>query len=691
MVNGQYVKAGDSTGILEKSLEYTDHIKLDYKQNMFSIEFAVTNYIPENNDKIIYKLKGFSNKWNNTRNTNEITYTNLHPGEYTLIIKPQNVDDKICKPYKLDIEIKAPFYQTTLAYIIYVLSASIIIWYLISIYVTRLRLSESLKLEQKHTENIKKENQAQLKLFTNISHEFRTPLTLIISQIETLIQNERLNTHINNKLSIIYQSSLQLRELITELLDYRKQELGYLKLHVSPNNIVDFLKENYLLFNDYATKKGIKIKFSSIEDKIELWYDPKHMQKVINNLLFNAIKHTKEGGEISIALNKDIQNIYISIADNGDGIPEKDINKIFDIFYQSETSSVTLPGITGSGIGLALVKNIITLHHGSINVKSSLNEGSTFTITLPLGNEHFTKDDIVSPNNTGNYIKPALTIPNIVNDDKREVETGIEENIADTTSKGKPSMLIVEDNEQIRLMLKEILLPYYNIRTVPDAEQALNDITTFMPDIIITDVMMPGMDGKELCRKIKGTPATSHIPVILLTAQTAVEQYIEGFQTGADDYITKPFNTQLLISRCNNLINSRILLQEKFSHQPDSTAQMLATNKIDKDILDKAISIIEANISNADFNMNIFAREMGMARTNLFTKIKAITGQTPNDFIINIRLKKGAYLLRNNPELNITEIAERIGFSSSRYFSKCFKDLYNISPLSYRKKDETNE
>lgn len=250
-------------------------------------------------------------------------------------------------------------------------------------------------------------------------------------------------------------------------------------------------------------------------------------------------------------------------------------------------------------------------------------------------------------------------------------------------------MFIVEDNEQIRAMLKEILSPFYYIRSFATAESAISEIEVTMPDIVITDVMMPGMDGKELCKRIKSNPATSHIPVVLLTAQNAIDQYIEGLRTGADDYITKPFNTQLLISRCNNLVNSRILLQEKFSHKPETTVQMLANNKIDKEILDKAISIIEANISNTDFNMNTFAREMGMARTNLFAKIKAISGQTPNDFIISIRLKKGAYLLRNNPELNITEIAEKIGFSSPRYFSKCFKDIYNISPLTYRKgKDE---
>lgn len=684
LINGKYIRVGDKEGILKKSIAYTDTILLNHKQNMISLEFAVTNYIAANKDKIIYKLEGLSNEWNDTRGKNEITYTNLTPGNYKLIIKPKDIDNSICQPIELQIIIKAAFYQTTLAYILYILITILILWYIITIYLTRLHLSESLKLEQMHADNIRKENEAQLRLFTSISHEFRTPLTLIISQIETLVHEIKPSQRIYSKLSTIYQNSVQLRELITELLDYRKYELGYLKLQVSKSNIVQFIKENYLLFNDYAARKNIDINFSSSENEIELWFDHKNMQKVINNLLFNAIKHTQSGGKISITLTKEINNVVITINDNGEGIPEKDINKIFDIFYQSENSQTSLQYMIGSGIGLSLVKNIIQMHHGNIKVKSKLNVGSTFILTLPLGNEHFKPEEITNEYNW-EICAHHTPIPT-VNYDERTDNNSINGEFTPTDrSENKPDMLIVEDNRQICEMLEDILSPYYNIHTASSAEKALEHLEGHISDIVITDVMMSGMDGKELCKRIKTSAATSHIPVIILTAQTAVEQYIEGFQTGADDYITKPFNTQMLISRCNNLVNSRKLLQEKFSHKPDTSVQMLATNKIDKEILDKAISIIEDNISNVEFNMNTFAREMGMARTNLFTKIKAITGETPNDFIVSIRLKKGAYLLKNNPELNITEIAEKLGFSSARYFSKCFKDMYNISPLSYRK------
>ena len=251
-------------------------------------------------------------------------------------------------------------------------------------------------------------------------------------------------------------------------------------------------------------------------------------------------------------------------------------------------------------------------------------------------------------------------------------------------------ILIVEDNASIREMLANIFSPFYEVLTAADGEEGLALVNSEMPTIVVSDVVMPKMSGTELCKLIKSDFNTCHIPVVLLTARTAIEQNIEGLRIGADDYITKPFNTNLLISRCNNLVNSRILLQEKFSKQPQAFAQMLATNPIDKDILDRAMTIIENHLDDTEFNVNVFAREMAMARTNLFTKLKAITGQTPNDFILTIRLKKGAFMLRNNPELNITEISDKIGFSSSRYFSKCFKDIYHVSPLAYRKGESSD-
>ena len=249
----------------------------------------------------------------------------------------------------------------------------------------------------------------------------------------------------------------------------------------------------------------------------------------------------------------------------------------------------------------------------------------------------------------------------------------------------------MEYNDSIRDMLAGIFKPFYEVLTAADGAEGLALVRSEMPNIVVSDVVMPNMSGTELCKQIKSDFNTCHIPVVLLTARTAIEQNIEGLRIGADDYITKPFNTNLLISRCNNLVNSRILLQEKFSKQPQAFAQMLATNPIDKEILDRAMTVIEKHLDDTEFNVNVFAREMAMARTNLFTKLKAITGQTPNDFILTIRLKKGALMLRNNPELNITEISDRIGFSSSRYFSKCFKDIYHVSPLAYRKGENGGE
>ena len=339
----------------------------------------------------------------------------------------------------------------------------------------------------------------------------------------------------------------------------------------------------------------------------------------------------------------------------------------------------------GTGIGLALTKGIVELHHGTIKVESELGKGSSFIIRLHLGNAHFSQEEISKKTEAVQQIEQTQ-----ISEIDASLKAELEEN-APIKRMSDVKMVIVEDNAPIREMLENIFRPFYQVLTAADGEEGLELVQKEMPNIVVSDVVMPKMSGTELCKQIKNDFNTCHIPVVLLTARTAVEQNIEGLRIGADDYITKPFNTNLLISRCNNLVNSRILLQEKFSKQPQAYAQMLATNPIDKEILDRAISIIEKNLDNTEFNVNIFAREMAMARTNLFTKLKAITGQTPNDFILTIRLKKGALMLRNNPELNITEISDKIGFSSSRYFSKCFKDVYHVSPLAYRKGEEADK
>ena len=684
IVNGREISVGDKTGILQHSLCHTGEITLNADQSMFSIEFATSNYIPANKDDIIYRLEGFSNEWTSTRGLHTITYTNLNEGTYTLLIKPEGKDENLCPQAQLTIHVLPPYYKTTLAYFIYIIITGAVLWYLIRAYKSKIKLRESLKYEQKHIQDVEALNQSKLRFFTNISHEFRTPLTLIVAQVETLLQLQNFTPAIYNKILGIYKNSIQLRELITELLDFRKQEQGHMKIKVSPHNIVNFLYENYLLFLEYASAKQINFNFEKETDELEVWYDQKQMQKVINNLLSNAIKHTEKEDTITLSVKEERNNVIICVKDTGSGIDAKEIDKIFDRFYQIEPTGSTDAGKSGTGIGLALTKGIIELHHGSIRVESELGKGTSFIVTLRLGNEFFTEEQINRNPDCVHQIEISKSEADAF------LKTELEEN-APIKRIPDAKLLIVEDNESIREMLANIFKPFYQILMAANGEEGWELVRSEMPCIVVSDVVMPKMSGTELCKLIKTDFNTCHIPVVLLTARTAIELNIEGLRIGADDYITKPFNTNLLISRCNNLVNSRILLQEKFSKQPQTAAHMLATNPIDKDILDRAMSIIEQHLDDTEFNVNVFAREMAMARTNLFTKLKAITGQTPNEFILTIRLKKGALMLRNNPELNITEISDKIGFSSSRYFSKCFKDIYHVSPLAYRKGEEADK
>lgn len=675
-VNGKEVTPGDETGILSQALYCTKGITLEADQSMFSIEYATSNFLPANQDEISYQLEGFSNTWNSLkRRQTIITYTNLNPGTYTLLIKAKS---KLTKEVRLLIHVLPPWYKTWWANLLYLLIAGSLSAYLIRIYKSRIKLRESLKYEQKHIEDIERLNQSKLRFFTNISHEFRTPLTLIVGQVESLLQTQMFTPTLYSKVLTIYKSSIQLRELITELLDFRKQEQGHMKIKASSHNLVNFLYENYLLFLEYASSKQINFNFHKEEDVIEAWYDQKQLQKVINNLLSNALKHTVAEDTISIHVKRKApQQIVIEIRDTGKGIDAAEVDKIFDRFYQTERVDSFATG-AGTGIGLALTKGIIELHHGTIHVESELGKGSCFVITLLQGNAHFTKEQI-------SLLPEKVHQPELPDHEPKDsLEIGIEET---EHYKRIPnaSMLIVEDNEAIKEMLKGIFQPFYQVSTASDGEEALELIHQEMPSIVLSDVVMPRMSGTELCKQIKTDFNTCHLPVVLLTARTAIEHTLEGLRIGADDYITKPFNIHILISRCNNLVNSRILLQEKFSKQPQAFAQMLATNPLDKEMLDHAMDIIERHLDDSEFNVNTFAREIGMARTNLFTKLKAVTGQTPNDFILTIRLKKGALMLRNNPELNISEIADKIGFSSARYFSKCFKDVYQVSPMTYRK------
>lgn len=679
IVDGHPVEVGDESGILDRSLSSTERIVLKPRYSVFGIEYATSNFVPFKDEKLVYRLEGFSDIWMPTRGQHEIIWTNLNPGTYTLVVRSADGRSDIPEA-RLGIRILPPFYRTTWAWILYVLVGLTLFCLFMRVYHNHIRLQESLRYEQQHIRDVEALNQSKLRFFTNISHEFRTPLTLILGHAEMLLSAHSMAPSIYNKVLQIYKNSLQLKELIGELLDFRKQEQGHMKIYVSEQDLVAFLYENYLLFEEYASRKRIHLIFEHSADTLMVWFDRTQMQKVVSNLLSNAFKYTGAEGSITLWVRRTDSCAEFGVTDTGAGMTQDDAARIFDRFYQGANSD---RASQGTGIGLALAKGIVSLHHGTIRVDSRLHVGTTFSVSLPLGRACFTDEEVASATDLTTTLLPA--VPRL----PEEVSVPDDENaVIGDRIKGS-RMLIVEDNEALRNMLVQLCEPLYEILTATDGEEGWEKVQSGNPQIVLSDVVMPRMSGTELCRRIKKDINTCHIPVILLTARTALEHNLEGLRNGADDYVTKPFNAELLLSRCNNLVNSRIILQEKFSRHPGPSALMLATNAYDKEFIDQALTVIRKHMDDPEFNVTIFSREMGMARTNLFKKIKAVTGSTPNDFIQTVRLKAAVVLLEEQPEMSIAEIADRTGFSSAHYFSKCFKQQFNTSPMAFRKSRRT--
>lgn len=679
-INNRTVVPGDKSGILEQTLPLCSEITLKYNQSNFSIEFATSDYLHTLTRNYEYKLDGFDSDWLPAR-ANMVSYTNLNAGKYVLQVREMSPDNN-GKIYSLDIRIEPPFYLSTLAFFIYGILIFLIVVAIIRFYTWRTKLETTLEFERKDKERIEELNKTKLRFFTNVSHEFRTPLTLIIGQVETLLMQNDLGTKVYNKVSKIHKNTNHLLNLISELLDFRKQEQGFYKLNIKYVELIPYIKDIYESFQDYATKRQIKYKMEYTNENISVYIDPVHLQKAIYNLLSNAFKYTSAGGEIRLNVKLQDSDVLIRIIDNGIGIPPESLNKIFERFYQLEyrSSGLTL----GTGIGLALTKEIILSHKGTIDVESTLNEGSVFTIALKLGTSHFTEEEL-------NYKETNNVNPKVemyVSDEDEEEEDALLVDEELIVNEEKPTVLIADDNESLLDMLTEVFSPSYNVCTATDGKTALEMIFKIQPDIVISDVMMPEMSGKELCYKIKNNVNTSHIPVVLLTAQISDDQIIDGYMFGADEYITKPFNVKVLIMRCNSLIKNRKLLYQKFTNQQDNSISFDTVLEHDQVLIDKAIKIIKDNFSNPDFDMNMLGTELGMGRSKLYAKIKEITGFTPNELTLNLKLQEAANMLDNQSQKNVSDIAFEVGFSSTKYFSKCFKTFYGMVPQDWRKRNK---
>jgi signal transduction histidine kinase/ligand-binding sensor domain-containing protein/DNA-binding response OmpR family regulator len=671
--------------ILKKSIIECDELALNYDDNVFSLEFATLDYYSPENNKYAYMIEGFDKDWTYTDQSRTlVTYTNLDPGEYLFRVKASDkYGNWSASGASIKIIILPPWWQTTWAYIFYIIfigSAVYIIW---KAQLRRIRIKNEYEMSKFEAQKLHEVDELKSRFFTNISHEFRTPLTLILGPAKQLIEKIK-DEKIKSEISMIHRNARKLLGLVNQLLDISKLESGNMKLQTNPENIVSLLKALFLSFTSYAERKRITLKFNSVEDEIIVYLDKEKFEKIITNILSNAFKFTASGGRIEVTLTRHPETalpagrlVSITIIDTGIGIPKENMDKIFDRFYQVDGSHTREH--EGTGIGLSLTKELVELHKGKIEVESEEGKGTTFTVSIPVGTEHLKPEEIIKKDY--GYEKEIETM---------EYEEEIKrkpEHIDDNVSSEKlflPLLLITEDNDDVRFYIKQNLQQEYRIIESVDGEDGWNKSIEQLPDLIVSDVMMPKMDGFRFCEKLKTDSRTSHIPVILLTAKAAKEDKLEGYETGADDYIMKPFDTDELKARIKNLIEQRKRLHEHFQKEGIVGLDQTRITSVDKKFLQRAYEIISQNISNESFSVEVFAKNLSVSKSLLHKKITALTGEPPVEFIRRIRLNRAATFIENKFG-NLSEIALEVGFSNPAYFSECFKKQFGVPPSQYHK------
>ncbi len=675
------VRPNDQMKILKKHISVTDEIKLKPNQSSFSIEFVVSNYISGQHNIFAYKLENYEKEWVYTSNQRVVSYSNLPAGRYVFRVKAaNNAGIWNNKTRDLTIIILPVWYKTWWANVLFTLLAGLLILIVLHIYKMRLSMKNELEMQRIERENIEKLNEDKIRFFIDISHEIRTPLTLILSPLQEIMQ--RINEPwLRDRLNIIHKNTSRLMYLINQLLDYRKIEVGVFKLKVTEGNAHQLIKECFLFFKNLSESKEICYSFySEIEDKTMI-YDPNYLELIINNLLSNAFKFTGVGGVITISAKEEENYLIIQVSDSGEGIPLEKQQQIFERFYSLNNNG------RGSGIGLSLVKMLIERHHGDIKLKSEPGKGSEFIVSIPQSRCVYKNDEFVFPNieaDSCHYVN--LNDEHLLHFEEQVADNKILSD-EDDLNKRRGHIVIVDDDEEILKYLRDGLVDLFIVETANNVNEALRIINANLSDIdlIITDIIMPEISGLELCKTIKQNITTCHIPVIIISSKFEIEDQIEGLDFGADDYITKPFSLLILRAKIQNILRTRRNAREYYSNSLDFDPSAVAFNRADEELLTKAKEIVEKNIDNVEFTVDLFAKAMNMSRSTLHLKLKAITGESALNFIYKIRFQKACRLLKDG-RYSISEISTMVGFNSASYFTTCFKKYFNCSPSEYSKK-----
>jgi signal transduction histidine kinase/DNA-binding response OmpR family regulator len=694
---------------------------IPYKDRNLIFKFAAPTFEDEESNTYRCLLEGYDEKWSEWNSEPKKVYTNLHSGAYTFRVQAKNVYGHTSHEASFQVKILAPWYSTWWALLSFVFGFFFLVSLINKWWRYKMLTLEKQKLEgivKDRTKEINEKNQQlenqtlQLKeqsvklqemadvksrFFANISHEFRTPLTLIMGPIEQM-QSRKRDKEEEKQLNGMMRNSQRLLTLINQLLDLSRFDSGRMQLQTTRQDIVPFLKGILASFESLAGRNKIDLKFSTEAEKVFLYFDPEKMEEIICNLVANAVKFTPGGGTITISA-KTIPTkeemfpegfLELSVSDTGIGIPKDQLAHIFDRFYKARGAENH--NLKGTGIGLALTKELVNLHHGKIDVQSTEGKGTEFIIRLPLGKAHLKPGEIVAFSEIpSNRKKPGeISALYIKAKAEKEIEPAIpEENEKDIepNTQGKDVILVVEDNDDARQYIRGAIEPFYIVKDAVDGNDGIDKAKKIIPDLVVSDVMMPGADGYELCNVLKNDIKTSHIPIILLTAKASEESVIQGLETGADDYIAKPFSTKILLARIKSLIDLRRLWQQKMQREMTLQPAEVKVSSMDQKFLKEVQEVIEKNLSDEFFNVDQLGKKLYMSRTTLYRKILALTGQTPRDFIKSYRLKRGAQLLNANFG-NVTEVAFEVGFSSTTYFSKCFKEKFQQLPSDFHGSEE---
>jgi signal transduction histidine kinase/DNA-binding response OmpR family regulator len=645
----------------------SNRFTLSADDNSFAIQLSTLTY--DNPEHIYYSYRINKEEWVQLQpGINEITFSHMSPGNYDFCVVAHR-NNQVTEERCFTVFIHAPWYRSRIAYLIYLLMAALALW----LYLNYRRHQEQNRLRLQEHIHAEEMGEAKLRFFMNISHEIRTPMTLIVSPLLTLMKQDD-DPHRRSIYETIRRNAERILGLINQMMDLRKIDKGQMQMRMCETDLINFVGDIYMLFTQQAKSKNIQFSYEHDTQILPVWIDRNNFDKVIANILSNAFKFTPTGGVVRLRVTHSEKEATISVYDNGEKIPEDKLERIFERFYQSP-SSINDRNM-GTGIGLDLTRSLVELHHGTISAHNNADgKGCEFVVTIPLGNEHLKPEEMMTENLE---VTPTTSL--------FDEEPTVEVPEQSVRPKGNQQQLIViaEDDSEIRDYLVQELSADYKVVGCENGKKAFAEVLKTTPDLLISDIMMPEMDGNTLCSKVKTNPATSHVPVILLTAKNREEDQLEGLETGADAYIVKPFNMDILRRTIINLIHTHQMLRLKYGRNDDLEKKVddVQIQSPDDKLMERVMQVINKNIGNAELSVDDIAEEVGISRVHLHRKMKELTGQTPHDFIRNIRLKQAANLLTTQ-NMNITEVMYACGFNNPASFSTIFKKFYGMSPREY--------